>query len=400
MKKRMSNRWQAMDELQNDLRLWLLIDDTGQGQSLQVDKHVLGRQLHLHFRDLRAVDPEVPIPYPSAILIRDNALVVKLESVGLIITRHKVYVTSAPDEDDFVTWTRPSTSNPFVRSLMHRLQMAHSRLQEFGALQESTSLLDSVPFQLQALEAALYIVTQQLGTEVDELVASGAQPLTNMVSSISRDALEAVRQLKTEMEELMIRVKAIKNELEEILDDDQDMADMYLNKNAKTPATSEASEADEIDPAADALLKGQPHRTAHPHDIEEAENLLEIYLMRMEYMWSLLVNLQDRIDDCEDLINIELDSRRNELVAVNMFVSALTASFGFVSMIGSIFGQNLDPLPIESTQTAFWASTFGSTAAAIVLFACVMLYCWHQRLLFIPRVSVALRPAFRADQSI
>lgn len=38
---------------------------------------------------------QVPIPYPSAILIRDNALVVKLESVGLIITRHKVICKAA-----------------------------------------------------------------------------------------------------------------------------------------------------------------------------------------------------------------------------------------------------------------------------------------------------------------
>lgn len=37
------------------------------------------------------------------------------------------------------------------------------RLQEFH---KSTSLLDGIPFQLQALEAALYIVTQQLGNEV------------------------------------------------------------------------------------------------------------------------------------------------------------------------------------------------------------------------------------------
>ena len=95
MKKSLSRRWQAMDEIQNDLRLWLVIDDTGQGQSsqvgacnfgralqnllpaqpslciksfalcqnmffvMQIDKHDLARELNLPFRDLRAVDPEV-----------------------------------------------------------------------------------------------------------------------------------------------------------------------------------------------------------------------------------------------------------------------------------------------------------------------------------------------------
>lgn len=42
--------------------------------------------------------------------------------------------------------------------------------------------------------------------------------------------------------------------------------------------------------------------------------------------------------------------RRNELVALNMIIGAVTASFAFVSMIGGIFGMNLSPLPIETTQ--------------------------------------------------
>lgn len=104
-----------------------------------MDKHDLVKRLQLPYRDLREIDPEVrpsgsraaeaaesglmpspchllltairirwrcklqawlcqgrswllqvPIPYPSGISIRDRALVVKLESIAMIITRAEV----------------------------------------------------------------------------------------------------------------------------------------------------------------------------------------------------------------------------------------------------------------------------------------------------------------------
>ncbi len=48
----------------------------------QVDKHRIVTALGIRYRDLLALDPSVPIPFPAAILIREKALVVNLETVG------------------------------------------------------------------------------------------------------------------------------------------------------------------------------------------------------------------------------------------------------------------------------------------------------------------------------
>ena len=50
------------------------------------------RDLGVRYRDLLTLDPTVPIPFPAAILIRERALVVNLETVRMIICSNQCYV--------------------------------------------------------------------------------------------------------------------------------------------------------------------------------------------------------------------------------------------------------------------------------------------------------------------
>lgn len=62
----------------------------------QVDKHVLVYELGVRYRDLLTLDPSLPLPFPAAILIRERALVVNLESVRMIICANQCYILSVP----------------------------------------------------------------------------------------------------------------------------------------------------------------------------------------------------------------------------------------------------------------------------------------------------------------
>lgn len=48
--------------------------------------------LGIPYRDLRILDPLVPMPYPTAIFIREKALVVNLETIKMIICKDQVCV--------------------------------------------------------------------------------------------------------------------------------------------------------------------------------------------------------------------------------------------------------------------------------------------------------------------
>lgn len=63
----------------------------------QVDKHVLVYELGVRYRDLLTLDPTLPLPFPAAILIRNRALIINLETVRMIICANQCYVLSVPD---------------------------------------------------------------------------------------------------------------------------------------------------------------------------------------------------------------------------------------------------------------------------------------------------------------
>ena len=111
-------------------------------------------------------------------------------------------------------------------------------------------------------------------------------------------------------------------------------------------------------------------------------------------------------------------------MGLNLFMTLATACFGLVAMVAGIFGMNLDPLPISSTQVggpavfedgpqlrpwpchagaglltvvglqaAFWIVIASSLALALLLGGCVTSLVVGRRLLFIPKLQFALRAA-------
>lgn len=56
---------------------WVLLDQSGKGTILDVDKYAIMRRVHVHARDLRILDPL--LSYPSTILGRERVIVLNLE---------------------------------------------------------------------------------------------------------------------------------------------------------------------------------------------------------------------------------------------------------------------------------------------------------------------------------
>lgn len=58
-------------------RSWVMLDCTGEGTILDVDKYAIMHRVEIHARDLRILDPL--LSYPSTILGRERAIVLNLE---------------------------------------------------------------------------------------------------------------------------------------------------------------------------------------------------------------------------------------------------------------------------------------------------------------------------------
>ena len=60
-------------------------------------------------------------PYPTAILIREKAMVLNLESIRMIICHDHVYVLSVPDPANPVHGRFPAHDCEFVHEVVQRL---------------------------------------------------------------------------------------------------------------------------------------------------------------------------------------------------------------------------------------------------------------------------------------
>ncbi|PNT15316.1 hypothetical protein POPTR_010G077900v4 [Populus trichocarpa] len=306
-------------------RSWILVDATGQGTILDADKHAIMNRVQIHARDLRILDPL--LSYPSTILGREGAIVLNLEHIKAIITSEEVLLRDPLDEDVI----------PVVEELKRRLPPANVFRQSQGDGKDHTGGQldveageeDESPFEFRALEVALEAICSFLAARTTELETAAYPALDELTSKVSSRNLDRVRKLKSAMTRLTARVQKVRDELEQLLDDDDDMADLYLSRKlagASSPVSgsgganwfpasptigSKISRASRVSLA---TVRGDENDVEN--DVEELEMLLEAYFMQIDSTLNKLTTLREYIDDTEDYINIQLDNHRNQLIQV------------------------------------------------------------------------------------
>lgn len=67
---------------------------------------------------------QLPTPYPTAVYIRERALVVNLQSIRVIITADFAYVISVPGPEGSDHAIAPRPTSPFVKDLMHKVSQS------------------------------------------------------------------------------------------------------------------------------------------------------------------------------------------------------------------------------------------------------------------------------------
>ncbi|KAK6120049.1 hypothetical protein DH2020_046179 [Rehmannia glutinosa] len=319
-------------------RNWISLDSSGQGIILDLDKYDIMKRVQINARDLRILDPL--LSYPSAILARGKIIVLNLEHIKAIITTDEVLLRDPLDDNVM----------PIVEELQRRLPLAIGRgegeeeeLSETRNSEVGTNEETDFPFEFRALEVALEGVCSSLDAQTREL---------EVVAYPALDELTA----------------KVRDELEQLLDDDDDMADLYLSRKSAMSASVSSDyghgkwqiTADES-PTMSSNISRSSSRASALTTTQEENNVEEL---------EMLLELREYIDDTEDYINIQLE----------LFLSSGTVCLSMYSLVAAIFGMNI-PYPWrESHGHLFKWVILLTTLACGSFFLSIITYARHKGL--------------------
>ncbi|XP_076906281.1 magnesium transporter MRS2-1-like [Bidens hawaiensis] len=398
------------------VRSWIRVDaETGESEVIEVDKNTMMRRCDLPARDLRLLDPL--FVYPSTILGREKAIVVNLEQIRCIITCDEVLLLNSLD----------SYVLQYVVELQRRLIAAgdgngnvwRSESSEFGRRKGGRSFRgvfgcispDYLPFEFKALEVALEAACTFLDTQAAELEIEAYPLLDELTSTISTSNLERVRRLKSRLVALTRRVQKVRDEIEQLMDDDGDMAEMYLTEkkrrmdslfNGGDQSLAGHRSMDGIQsisapispvcsPPKNARLDRNLSLARSRHEstkssegaaenIDELEMLLEAYFVVTDSTLNKLTSLKEYIDDTEDFINIQLDNVRNQLIQFELVLTTATFVVAICGVVAGIFGMNFEISLFENPSAFKWVLVSTGVSGA-VLFGSFLWFFKYKRLM-------------------
>lgn len=249
----------------------------------------------LTVRDMRQIDPAFTAK--PAIWVREDAIVVSLEGIRAIILHNKMFVF---DAENAVVKTP-------VRLIRKRL----------------VNNMEDVfmPFEFRALEGILIYTCAVLESEFSKIDPDLRKTLFNLPERINSEQLEKLRRLEQQLNHYYSRARKVQHALQSVLDENEDMADMYLTEKRRNPGIDR-----------------------NPLDHDEAEMLLETYLQIVDDLTSRAGLLNQAIDDTENLVEIHLDTTQNRLLLVDLIITVFTTIISFGAMVTAVFGMNF-PLP-------------------------------------------------------
>ena len=261
----------------------LAVNKDGTTESKIINKQNIINMTKLHFRDIRLHIPNQAV----GVSIRETAIIVNIFYIKAIIMSHVVLLYDSEHD--------------------HRVQQIATSMQEKIASDQVT------PFEFIMLECILNDICNYVTQQYDSLENECKPLLEKLLSDPTQRKSLQLLPIKNDLKKLEIYLQSIYKSVGDILENDEEMAEMYLTRK---------NQGD--DP-----------------DIEEIEDLLELYFSIMGDISSKITVLETDIADTDDTVLTMLDISRNKLMVTGLWVNIFTLILGGGAFIVGVFGMNL-----------------------------------------------------------
>ncbi|KAF6137278.1 hypothetical protein GIB67_036315 [Kingdonia uniflora] len=332
----------------------------------------------------------------KSISAREKAMIVNLEFIKAIVTAEEVLLLDPLCQEVI----------PFVEQLKQQLPHKNQlRIQETGHEKEARSsvggqsvpvpeaaesLNSELPFEFQVLEIALEFVCMYLDSSVSDLEKNAYPVLDDLARDVSTKNLELVRSLKSNLTRLLARVQKVRDEIEHLLDDNEDMAQLYLTRkrmqnqqheallNGTVASNSFTTNLRRLNSNRSGSVVTSNH--FDDHDVEDLEMLLEAYFMQLDGTRNKILSVREYIDDTEDYVNIQLDNQRNELIQLQLTLTIASFAIALETLIAGVFGMNI-PCKLYVIDGIFGTVVGSTSTLSFLLFLLMLGYARWKKLL-------------------
>ncbi|GAB2279096.1 Magnesium transporter MRS2-4 [Dionaea muscipula] len=379
------------------VRLWMRFDRNGQSELIEWDKSAVIKRVAIPARDLRILGPV--FSQSSNILAREKAMVVNLEFIKAVVSAEEVLLLDPLRQEvlPFVDQLRRQVSckSSSPRAGLNDVQDNEGHSPTSGQCATGPEHVEGVqhelPFEFQVLEIALEVVCSFLDSSVGDLEKDAYPILDELARDVSTKNLERVRSLKSNLTRLLARVQKVRDEIEHLLDDNEDMAHLYLTRKMIQNQQSElllgAATSNSIIPVTHHLRRLSSYKSgsfvsnnADYDDVEDLEMLLEAYFMQLDGTRNKILSVREYIDDTEDYVNIQLDNQRNELIQLQLTLTIASFAITLETLVAGIFGMNI-PCTLYNVQGIFDYVVWGTTTCCSLIFILIFGYARWKKLL-------------------
>lgn len=287
------------------------------------------KENNLFPRDLRKIDTSSIDVVPLIMVRSSNAILINFLHIKAIIKKDSVKVFD--------------TSTPSVAT---KLGLFMYDLEMKLKLQSSGGTNNNIAYEFRALESILISVMGYLETELKNHMSQCGLILSELEDQIDRSKLQDLLiKLKT-LQSFYQKAVLIRDVLEELLDNDEDLAGMYLTHPQNYNPTFDESN----------------------DNYEDLEMILESYYKQCDEFVQQAGSLINDIKATEEIVNIILDANRNSLMLFELKVTVYTLGFTVATLLPAFYGMNLKNY-IEESNYGFGAIVVFSIIQGLIITA-------------------------------
>ncbi|EDQ92854.1 uncharacterized protein MONBRDRAFT_22037 [Monosiga brevicollis MX1] len=260
------------------------------------------QRIEITSRDMRQLDTATATSSEPFIRVRRGAILVKMGPYHAIVTRRELRMLLRDGADE-----------------------ALGRVLNCLPISESGSL----PFELAVIDVLLTSCIEMLSDRVRNIEDNSTSTLRAIRKQSASQELEKLRDHKAELRTQIMQAQRLHRAIDDVLDDDNELLFMQLTRIVQEPLTFTDAMQDE-------------QRKRELTEITEAQ--MEDYLQRLSDLLMRLDLVSQRIEFSETTVTFKLDTMRNRLLAIGMFLNVLTAILAGGALIAGFFDRPFFPL--------------------------------------------------------